>query len=117
MSKPTCTPLPNGNVKITGSGTMTASEASLLIVEIAKAAIQAHRRSRQPLPDRTMAASPVPYIETDAMGLITERPRADYVLLSLHFGAMEVGIAIAKSDGKQLGQALIAACSGGTIPH
>jgi hypothetical protein len=61
VTKPTCTPLPDGNVQITGSGVISAHDASVLIVEIAKAAIQAHRRSGQTLPDRTQTEALVPY--------------------------------------------------------
>jgi hypothetical protein len=117
VSQPTCSPLPDGNVQITGSGVMTAHEASLLIVEIAKAATQAQRRSGQALPDATGATAPVPYIEATAMGLDPQSPKDGYILLSLFFGAAQIGIAIAKSDGTQLGQALIAGCSDETTSH
>jgi hypothetical protein len=69
------------------------------------------------LPDRTDIEAAIPYIETSAMGLAPEAPKKDYVLLSLHFGAAEVGIAIAKSDGRQLGQILIAACADESTAH
>jgi hypothetical protein len=111
-----CTPFRDGTIQITASGSMNPDETSRLIVEITKAAAEAHRMSRQPLPDRSQVEANVPYIEPTAMAL-SPGPRKTYVLLSLHFGAAEIGIAIAKSDGIQFGRALIAACSDETIPH
>lgn len=115
MTQPTCLPLPDGNLQIAASGVISAYEASLLIVEIAKAAKLAQRRSGQALPDQNNAA--VPYIDATAMGIDPRQPRDGYILLSLFFGVTQVGIAIAKSDGTQLGQALIAACSDETTAH
>jgi hypothetical protein len=116
MTHPTCRPLSDGRVEIGGAGVLTPYEAAMLIVEIASATTQAHRRSGEQAPDRTETEAPVSYIETTAMGL-SPAPNKDYVLLSLHFGAAEVGIAIAKSDGIQLGQALTAACSDESTAH
>jgi hypothetical protein len=111
-----CEALSNGNVEIRASGSMTPSDAAQLIVEIAKTAIQAQRRSGQALPDGTMEVS-VPHVETTAMGLDPTNPGHGYILLSLFFGVAQVGIAIAKSDGMQLGPPLIAACSDETTSH
>lgn len=115
MTNPTCLPLPDGNLQITASGVFDAYDASLLIVEIAKAATQAQKRSGHALPDQNNAV--VPYIEPTAMGIDPQQPKEGYILLSLFFGLAQVGIAIAKSDGTQLGQALIAACSDETTAH
>jgi hypothetical protein len=117
MAAFTCVPLPNGDIELTASGRVNAREASSLIVAIAKAATEARRQSGRQLIDRTKEEAPIPYIEATAFGLATEKPQEDYVLLSLQFGEAEVGIAIAKSDGRQLGQALIAACVDETTAH
>jgi hypothetical protein len=85
-------------------------------VEIAKSAIQAHHMSRQALNDRTQVEAKVPYIRPTQFGL-SPGPTRDLVLLSLHFGALEIGIPISKSDGKQLGQALIAASDESSTAH
>jgi hypothetical protein len=116
VTQPTCTPLPNGNVKITGTGEISAHEASLLIVEIAKAAIQAYQRSVELLPDRTQTEVAVPYVRPTQLAL-SSGPEPDLVLLSLHFGAAEIGIPISKSAGTQLGQALILASDETSTAH
>jgi hypothetical protein len=116
VTKPTCTPLPDGNVQITGSGVISAHDASVLIVEIAKAAIQAHRRSGQTLPDRTQTEAAVPYIHPTQVGL-SDGPEPDLVMLSFHFGAAEIGIPFSKFDGAGLGQALIAASADSATAH
>lgn len=112
-----CTPTTDGNIQIVGSGVITAHEAAVLIVEIAKAAIEAHRRSGRYLPDRRQAQAAFPYIEPEIIGLTPSEPTPDYLLLNLHFGELEVGIAMTKSAATQIAQALIAAGSGDTTAH
>ena len=116
MIKLGCAPLSNGNVRITGNGEVTAYEASRLIVEMAKAAREAHRLYGERLPDRTGTAAAIPYIEASAIGLVSG-PRADYVTLSLQFGEVEIGIAIGKLAAAHLGYALIAACENSSVAN
>jgi hypothetical protein len=113
MAKIICNPLPNGGVEIVGSGVINAQEASLLIVEIANAAKLAHERSGRQLPDRTVTEAPVPYVTPSSIGL-SPGPREGFILLSLLFGAVEVGVPIAIDDGRRLGQVLIAASADGS---
>ena len=118
MAMITCEPRSNGNVEIIGSGPLNASEASLLIAEIAKAVTLAHKRSGWPLPSAADTdTAKIPCVEISALGLIPGEPTNAYVLLSLHFRAGAVGIAIANADGRQLGEALLAASADTSAPH
>ena len=52
-----------------------------------------------------------PFLEATELGLRPGEPRADYMILSFRFGEVEVGIAIANEDAKQLGGHLLAAAA------
>ena len=101
MARITCVARPEGEIEIVGSGTLNAEEASLLITEIAKAAILAAKRDSKALPDRVLIEAATPYIQPTSIGL-SEGPRQGFILLSLHFGTAEVGIPISTADGRQL---------------
>ena len=80
MAMITCEPRSNGNVEIIGSGPLNASEASLLIAEIAKAVTLAHKRSGRPLPSAADTdTAKIPCVEISALGLIPGEPTNDYV--------------------------------------
>jgi hypothetical protein len=76
----------------------------------------AHRRSGEQLPDRRATEASVPFVHPNMVGL-SEGPTEGFILLSLHFGAVEVGVPISISDGRRLGQALIAASANTSLPH
>ena len=118
MATVTCKPHPDGEVEIIGSGKLSPGEAALLIAEIAKAAKQAYSSSGQPLPAAgTQIEAAIAYAEVAAVGLLPGEPRKDHCLLTLHFGAAVIGIAIPNADARRLGQNLIAASAEGPAPH
>ena len=114
----TCEPRSDGEVEIIGSGRLKPDEAALLIAEIAKAAKQAHNSSGQPLPEAgTQVEAAIAYADIAAVGLLPGEPRRDHCVLTLHFGAAVIGIAIPNSDARKLGQTLIAASADDPAPH
>jgi hypothetical protein len=118
MASVTCEARSDGEVEIIGSGRLNQGEVALLIAEIIKAATQAHKRSGGLFPvTGTEVETAVAYVETTAVGLLPGEPRKDYSLLTLHFGAVAVGVAIPNADARKLGQSLIAASANGLLPH
>ena len=118
MATVTCEARLEGEVEIIGSGRLSQGEAALLIAQIAQAARQAHQRSGGlPPAAGTEVEAAVAYIDPTAVGLLPGDPRKDYSLLTLHFGAAVIGIAIPNADGRKLGQALIAASADDLVPH
>jgi len=118
MAIVTCEPCLDGGVEIIGSGRLNPSEAALLIAAIASAATQAHRSSGQPLPvTGTQVEAPIAYADIAAVGLLPGEPSQDHCLLTLHFGAAVIGIAIPNADARNLGQTLMAASADGPVPH
>ena len=118
MATVTCEPRPDGEVEIIGSGRLSPSEAALLIAAIANAATEAYRRSGQPLPETgTQVEAPIAHADIAAVGLLPGEPSQDHCLLTLHFGAAVIGIAIPNADGRRLGQILIAASANNPVPH
>jgi hypothetical protein len=118
MATVTCEPRPDGEVEIIGSGKLSPGEAALLIAEIARAAKQAHSSSGQPLPAAgTQVEAAIAYAEIAAVGLLPGAPSKDHCLLTLHFGAAAIGIAIPNVDARKLGQTLIAASANDPEPH
>ena len=113
-----CESRQDGEVEIIGSGRLSPGEAALLIAEIAKAAKQAHSSSGQPLPAAgAQIEAAIAYAEVAAVGLLPGEPRKDHCLLTLHFGAAAIGIAIPNADARRLGQTLIAASADDSAPH
>ena len=113
-----CEPRPDGEAEIIGSGRLSRGEAALLIAEIAKAAKQAHSSSGQPFPAAgTQVEAAIAYAEIAAVGLLPGEPMNDHCLLTLHFGAAVIGIAIPNTDARRLGQTLIAASADDSVPH
>jgi hypothetical protein len=118
MATITCEPRSDGEVEIIGSGTLSQGEAALLIAEIANAARLAHQRSGGPLPTTgSEVEAAVAYVEPAAVGLLPGRSREDYSLLTLHFGAAVIGIAIPNAEGQKLGQVLMAASADDLAPQ
>src|SRR6202521_3211472 len=113
-----CEARSDGEVEIIGSGRLSQGEAALLIAEIVKAATQAHKESGGLFPvTGTEVEAAIAYVETTAVGLLPGEPRIDYSILTLHFGAVAIGIAIPNADARKLGQCLIAASADGLAPH
>jgi hypothetical protein len=95
MATVTCEPRPDGEVEVIGSGRLSPGEAALLIAEIARAAKQAHSSSGQSLPAAgTQVEAAIAYAEIAAVGLLPATPSKDHCLLTLHFGAAVIGIAV-----------------------
>ena len=118
MATVICEPRPDGEVEVIGSGRLSPGEAALLIAEIARAAKQAHSSSGQPLPAAgTQVEAAIAYAEIAAVGLLPGEPSKDHCLLTLHFGAAVIGIAIPNADARKLGQTLIAASADDPAPH
>src|SRR5579859_687060 len=112
-----CEPRQDGEVEIIGSGRLSPGEAALLIAEIAKAAKQAHSSSGQSLPTAgAQIEATIAHAEVAAVGLLPGEPRKDHCLLTLHFGAAAIGIAISNGDARRLGQTLIAASADDSAP-
>jgi hypothetical protein len=86
--------------------------------QIARAAKQAYSSSGKPFPVAgTHVEAAIAYAEIAAVGLLPGEPGLDYCLLTLHFGAAVVGIAIPNTDARKLGQTLIAASADDAAPH
>lgn len=118
MASVTCEARSDGEVEIIGSGRLSQGEAALLIAEIVKATTQSHKRSGGLFPvTGTEVEAVVAYVETTAVGLLPGEPRKDCSLLTLHFGAVAIGIAIPNAEARKLGQFLIAASADGLAPH
>jgi len=118
MATVTCEPRPDGEVEIIGSGKLSPGEAALLIAEIARAAKQAHSSSGQPLPAAgAQVEAAIAYAEITAVGLLPGEPRRDHCLLTVHFGAAVIGIAIPNADARRLGETLMAASADDPTPH
>ena len=118
MATVTCEARSDGDVEIIGSGRLSQGEAALLIAEIVKAATLAHMKSGGLFPTTgTEVEATIAYVETTAVGLLPGEPTKDYSLLTLHFGAVAVGIAIPNPEARKLGQSLIAASADALAPH
>ena len=114
----TCEARQDGDVEIMGSGRLSPGEAALLIAQIAKAAKQAHGISGQPFPEAgTLVEAAIAYAEIGAVGLLPGEPANDHCLLTLHFGAAVIGIAIQNSNARKLGQTLLAASADDVAAH
>src|ERR1700693_3420505 len=118
MGTVTCEGRSDGDVEIIGSGRLSQGEAALLIAEIVKAATLAHMKSGGLFPTTgTEVEATIAYVETTAVGLLPGEPTKDYSLLTLHFGAVAVGIAIPNPEARKPGQSLIAVSADSLAPH
>ena len=118
MGMVTCEPREDGEVEIIGSGRLNQGEAALLIAQIAQAERNAHVESGQPPPTPgTKVEASVAYVEPSAVGLLPGDPQRDYSLLTLHFGAAVIGIPIPNTEGRRLGQIMMAASADDPAPH
>ena len=118
MATVTCEARSDGEVEIIGSGRLSQGEAALLIAEIVKAATLAHMKSGGLFPTTgAEVEATIAYAETTAVGLLPGEPTKDYSVLTLHFGAVAIGIAISNAEARKLGQSLIAASADGLAAH
>jgi hypothetical protein len=65
----------------------------------------------------TQVEAAIAYAEIAAVGLLPGAPSKDHCLLTLHFGAAVIGVAIPNADARKLGQTLIAASADDHEPH